>query len=255
MLMLKFHHDLSLFGDSYKRFAGVTDLQQSTCIHKRRIWLQKWHPVIDWQRRLTLWVFVAKIQEIKDVGDPGRSYRIMLTKTHKKIMVHNVLLKTWTLTWTQTLIGGRTNVQFVRLIVGWTCFRWNLPALGYVAMRISSFLAWKFWMFSQLLVKSKDIETPLKSKSSGREHDSIWERVARKVSKRLEIIKLQLVRYAQEKSSVANEIWLFQNNTINFAENLYTNTDFQRYVAMLTLTSLSTIHFLRLMKSCDLAWK
>lgn len=51
---------------------------------------------------------------------------------------------------------------------------WNLPALGYVAIRISSGLALKFWMFSQLLVKISVIETPWKSTSSGRENDSIW---------------------------------------------------------------------------------
>lgn len=109
---------------------------------------------------------------------------------------------TQTLTRTLSLTGGRTNAQFVGLMGSSWC---NLPALGYVAMRISSFLAWKFWMFSQLLVNNEDIETPLKSKSSGRENDSIWQRVARKVLKSLEIIKLHSVRYAQDKSSVCHE--------------------------------------------------
>ena len=42
------------------------------------------------------------------------------------------------------------------------------PAFGYVAISISSGLAWKFWMFSQFSVKYLVIWTPWKSKSTDR---------------------------------------------------------------------------------------
>lgn len=75
---------IQFFGDSYEKFAVITDLQWSTCIHEWNIQLQKWHPLIDWEWRLTLWAFLAKIQQIKDVGDPGCSYRTILTQTQNR---------------------------------------------------------------------------------------------------------------------------------------------------------------------------
>lgn len=63
----------------------MTDLQWLTCVQEWHVQLQKRHPLVDGQWRLTLWVFPAKIQQVQDVGDPGRSYRTHIdTNTQKK---------------------------------------------------------------------------------------------------------------------------------------------------------------------------
>lgn len=52
------------------------------------------------------------------------------------------------------------------------------PAFGYVAISISSGLAWKSWTFSQFLVNCSTIATPWKSNSSPR-LNSIYEKHAK----------------------------------------------------------------------------
>lgn len=150
----------------------------------RNAYLQERHSVMKGNSRLALLTSIPKVQKIQDVGDPGGSWhgkRALCQKPPSHCAGHSWESTTWLWRIALVLRQERELTTLVWLVGKWSTtvvpvLKWNPPALGKVATRMSSGLAWKFCTLSQLSVKYLVMETPWKSNSVGRGSFSIYER-------------------------------------------------------------------------------